>query len=280
MSIIFIGIMITLIVIFYYSHKEYFGNYTLETQDDINMYNIISDDDTSYFTKFFYDVNVFTNIINNNKLTIPNNKKNKILFVTFENRKKEYIDIHNQNISMYSTKWGHTYKFITNCDHNVYWCKIKIVLDELSNGDYDYVIWLDSDTVIKKHNIDISNILNQYNSDIFVGSDNNKIFNLINAGVFIIKNSDIGKQFLQDCINSVKNICFNKDGSLKGIWAASCYEQGQMNLIIANKYVKHTTILPNDYILNSSKCNDNTLIMHLYGGSDDARKECLATFNQ
>ena len=271
-------ILTTIIVsMLYYSTTEYFGSYKLENQDDIMIHNKIAEDDTYYFTKFFYDGHIFSSLRENNKLKTPISKKNKLLFVTFENRQKEYIDIHNENISNYTKKWGYSYKFIKECSSNVYWCKIEIVLNELLNGDYDYVIWLDSDTAIKNNQIDIGSILNQYHSDIFVGSDNNKQFNLINAGVFIIKNTDIGKQFLSDCLNGVNKICFNKDKSLKGIWAASCYEQGQMNLLIANKYLKNTTILPNKYILNSATCNDNVFIMHLYRGSDNARKKCLLT---
>ena len=50
---------------------------------------------------------------------------------------------------------------------------------------------------------------------------------------FIIKNTKIGINFLEDCIKEINYKCINKtDGSLKGNWAASCYEQGIMNILI------------------------------------------------
>lgn len=270
---------IIIILLFSVTNEEFFNN-SSESPDNVSVYSTIVNDDSAYYSKFYYNTDIFNKLIDNNKLTKPINKSNKFLFVTFENRNKEYVDIHNKNIMDYTKKWRYDYKFINHCDYNPYWCKIKIVLNELVNSNYDYVVWLDSDTSIKKHNVDINDIVNIYDSHIFVGSDNNKIFGLINAGVFIIKKSNIGINFLKDCLKNVKKICFNKNGSLKGLWAASCYEQGQMNLNIADKYLKYTTVLPNEYILNMGKCDDQTFIMHLYGGSDEARKECLSEITQ
>ena len=73
---------------------------------------------------------------------------------------------------------------------------------------------------------------------------------LTNAGVFAVKNSEIGKNFLVDCINSFNIKCKKPNGELKGTWAATCYEQGIMNILIADKYYKNTTVLTNDIIFN------------------------------
>ena len=127
-------------------------------------------------------------------------KKNKILFITYDNRyQEEYVIIHNYNINKYAEKYDYEYKFYNRCNQNVYWCKIFMVLEALEKNIYDYVIWLDSDTIIKNFDIDIGNILNMFSSDIFIGSDNNSRYNIINSGVFVIKNSEKGKQFLNDC---------------------------------------------------------------------------------
>jgi hypothetical protein len=131
-------------------------------------------------------------------------------------------------------------------------------------------MWLDSDTYIKNMNINLSKILNQYSSDIFIGSDNNKYNDLINAGVFIIKNSKIGKNFLEECISSLHYSCINSDGTLNGRWAGFCYEQGIMNLLIVDKYRKYTTILSNNLIFNNRECNDAVFIMHLHGQKTDS----------
>jgi hypothetical protein len=138
---------------------------------------------------------------------------------------------------------------------------------------------MDSDTIIKNFNIDIGKILNKYSSDIFIGSDNNTLFDITNAGVFIIKNSDIGINFLYDCIDYVSDKCLNNDGTLKGMWAASCYEQGVMNLLIVDKYYNYTTILTNDLIFNYNVCSDEVFIMHLYASSSNYRVRCFHSNN-
>lgn len=240
---------------------------------------IILANDYYYFEKFSQK-KIISKLINNNKRLKPIYKKNKILFITYDNRyKEEYVLIHNYNIKKYTEKYDYEYKFYNKCNDNVYWCKIFMVLDAIKKNEYDYVIWLDSDTVIKNFDIDIGNILNKFSSDIFIGSDNNNNYDITNAGVFIVANTKDGINFLTDCINYVSDKCLNNDGSLKGIWAASCYEQGVMNILIADKYSTNTTILTNDIIFNYNVCSDNVFIMHLYASSSNYRKRCFYSKN-
>lgn len=277
-SLVIIVIVVIILLLIYYQNesKKNTLNKNDEKFEDINLiHRQISNDDSKYFSKFISSNQIFSKLIDKNLLDKPIKKKNKILFITFDNRKAEYINIHNNNLQKYANKFNYFYKFLTECRHNVYWCKIQLVLEELLTNNYDYVIWLDSDTVIKNMDIDIGEILNKYNSDIFVGSDNMIKFDLVNAGIFVIKNSVSGIEFLKDCIGNVKHICFNDDGSLKGIWAGTCYEQGQMNIMIADKYYNKTTVLPNNIFLNYSQCVDNTFIMHLYASNDHKRKACF-----
>ena len=235
--------------------------------------------DNSYFEKFSQKY-VISKLLNNNLLSKPVNKQNKILFISYDDRyNEEYIQIHNNNINAYANKWNYQYKFYNRCIENVYWCKIYMVLNALLSNNYDYVCWLDSDTIIKNFNIDIGNIFNKYSSDVFIGSDNNPKYDLTNSGVFIIKNSIIGLNFLLDCINFVSEKCINIDGTLKGIWAASCYEQGVMNIMIVDKYSKYTTILNNDIIFNYNVCSDEVFIMHLYASPSTRRVKCFNSKN-
>lgn len=150
-----------------------------------------------------------------------------------------------------------------------------MVLEALETNKYNYVVWLDSDTIIKNFNIDIGDIFNLFSSDIFVGSDNHSKYGIINAGVFAIANTEIGTTFLFDCINSINIDCANSDGTLKGKWAASCYEQGVMNILIHDKYYLNTTVLTNHIIFNYSVCSDDVFIMHLYGSTPESRVKCF-----
>ncbi len=274
-NIILLIIFIILIkIVIDYNCYIYIENYG---KDEKNLY--ILQKDVKYYDKFSKS-NILSKLINNNFLQQPIIKKNKILFITYDNRYEEqYIKIHNYNITKYVEKFDYTYKFFNRCDKNVYWCKIYMVLDELKKNIYDYVIWLDSDTIIKNFNIDIGTILNSYSSDIFFGSDNNIRYDLINSGVFIIKNSTIGINFLENCINNMHHNCLDDNNNLRGKWAATCYEQGTMNLLVADKYSKNTTILSNDIIFNFNVCSDDVFIMHLYASPSQNRISCFQSNN-
>jgi hypothetical protein len=253
-------------------------DYNDDTFDNFNnnfAKSKIYNNDMNYYKKF-YNSKKMHSLTNNNKLSEKKNKKNNILFITFDNRETtDYVMIHNSNINDYVKKFSYEYKYLNYCDKNVYWCKIYLVLEALMTNNYDYVVWMDSDTVIKNFNIDIGDIFNMFSSDIFIGFDNHKKYGIINSGVFAISNSDIGKNFLSECINYVWDGCFNNNGTLKGKWAASCYEQGVMNILIDDKYYPYTTVLTNKVILNFDICNDDVFIMHLYASSSEKRVTCF-----
>jgi len=271
-TFLIIFLIIILIIISFINNYKLFIN--------LNNEHLILLNDIKYFNKFSKINNSLSKLVNNNKLNIPNQTKNKILFISYDNRYNEnYIMIHNDNILKYTQKYNYEYKYYEKCDKNTYWCKIYLLLKNLNNNLYDYIVWLDSDTIIKNFDIDLGNILNMYSSDIFIGSDNNNTFNLINSGVFIIKNSKIGINFLKDCIHNFNTICIDNNGKLKGIWAGTCYEQGVMNILIADKYSSFTTILTNDIIFNYNVCSDNVFIMHLYRSSSKNREKCFNSKN-
>lgn len=266
--------LIIICIIFIILLKIIFIN-NLETFIDNNINLKIMKEDYEYYNKFYKSKKI-NSLINNNKLNTSIKKKNKILFLTFDDREQQkYVKIHNSNINEYVKKYGYDYKYYNNCDKNVYWCKIYLVLEAIKTNKYNYVVWLDSDTIIKNFNIDIGDIFNMFSSDIFVGSDNNLNYGIINSGVFAIYNSEIGLNFLNDCINYINYDCFNYNGTLKGKWAGSCYEQGIMNLLIHDKYYSNTTILTNKIFFNYDVCSDDVFIMHLYASTPDSRVKCF-----
>lgn len=226
--------------------------------------------------RLYFLQNHFENTSEFPLLTVDNKNTSSILFITFDNRPYlKYVKIHNRNIRKYAKKWNYKYIYLDKCDHNTYWCKLYLVLKYLNSEKYDYVVWLDSDTVINNYDICFGDILDNYDKDIFVGHDNHPIFYLINAGVFAIKNTTIGKQFIIDCIDKHNSICLTKSGGLRGLWAGTCYEQGVMNLLITQKYNKNTMILPQNIIYNYGTCNNDVFIMHLYGASESEREKCF-----
>lgn len=76
----------------------------------------------------------------------------------------------------------------------VVYTKVKGIKDILSN--YDWVMWCDTDTLITNFNIRIESFLdNQYH---FVIA---KVFNGVNAGVLCVRNSELGKKYIEDMFN-------------------------------------------------------------------------------
>jgi hypothetical protein len=229
---------------------------------------------------FYYSYELDKNIITNN-VNINNEKINntKILIVSFDNRKNlEYIKIHNKNVNDYCKLWKNIeYEFVDVYDDNIYWYKLILVLEKLKSNKYDYVMWMDSDTIIVNPNLSLNKIINSYSSDIFIGHDKPfYYFNSLCSGVFIIKNSKIGINFIEDCINYYKNSkCKISNFKLNGIYAQMCYEQGVMNYFIYEKYLKYTTVLNSDIINNDYECYKNTFILHKYGSTEQELNNCF-----
>ena len=277
--LIIVLIFIILIMYIYINTYDFYKFISSEYKHILNDWKFVFNeyhlrfDDNTYFKELQLKHGY---LLNNNIVDKPSNTEHKIAIVTYESRNYDYIQKHNTNIQNYCDKWKYTYLFHDKCDYNVYWCKLYIVLDTLKSNKYDYVMWLDSDTIIKNNEISINSIVNKYKSDIFTTVDGISVYN---AGVFIIKNTKIGISYLTDCIAKYNSgVCYNPDNSgLKGNWAGVCYEQGTMNKLIFNKYYNYTTCLSaefvkNDYADSELKiCDLDVFILHLYGSSVESR---------
>lgn len=287
MNIIFCVVLIIMImIILIYQYNE-------------NILSVYYDDLVYYTNSFFYNdkkkfLTINYDMIQNMPLT-NQHYKIKLLIISCDDRKNiKYLEIHNKNIGEYSKKYNVDYKFITNnnLDNNIYWNKLYLIKNQLDNNFYDYIMWLDTDVIIINQNIDILNILYNYDSDIYIGSDNNiesKIHtdNILCAGVFIIKNSVIGKKFINECISfheNDKSICLSDKNILNGMYAGLCYEQGVMNYLIYNKYFLNTILLDNSIIMNTDTCvdNKNIFILHFYGNklgsTEEQRIKCFEKY--
>jgi hypothetical protein len=247
-----------------------------------NFYASLSKYENDYIL-LLNQTRVITQLTNNNILTKPIEKKNKILIITFDDRPNiDYIKIHNTNFSKYASKYMIDYKYEHlynyNLNTNPYWYKVYLVKYYLDTNIYDYVMWVDSDTLIKDFSIDLNELINSYSSDLYFCNDNLSL-QKINAGIFIIKNSKIGRQYISDCINNFCDKCINKgDTKLKGKWATVCYEQGIMNIVLIKNYLKYSTVFPLHTVLCSNngeyfKYFKKLFILHYYDSSTKERNE-------
>jgi hypothetical protein len=224
-----------------------------------------------------------------NKYTSVPSKKRKILFLTVEDRDEKYITLHDNSFKEYSESNGYSYIREYKCtpDISTYWCKIYRVKEYLEKNEYDYIVWVDSDTIITDQEKSIDDYISKYGEkDIFIGTEPYNIliknFVLYNAGIFIIKNSTVGKNFINDCILylSHKSRCIKKSKE-QGLWGGICYEQGVMNIYLKGKYSKYTYVDYKKQIFNNymgmyslftrrNKVNRG-LILHLPGQNSEKR---------
>jgi hypothetical protein len=280
MEIIYTIILIVLLLIIFYEQTKLEGftdKYSNLTEEE--KIKLIRENDAKLYV--LYRKANLSSLLNNNKKSIKQIStsvpKYKILFVTFEDRDEEYINLHDSNMKKYCDKWEYEYIRVKKNDTGIspYWYKVFVVNDFMKTNKYDYVFWLDSDTIINNFNIDLGeDILHKFDSDIFVASDNIQ-YDVVNAGVFIIRNSPIGKKFLEEWIDLYAPMCEKGKGSLKGVWAMSCYEQGNLNKLIIEKYGKNTTFLDGNIFQNNNSCFENVFLMHHYGGKPDKRAACF-----
>ena len=213
-----------------------------------------------------------------------NVNKKKILICSIETRKLKIVDIHNENVNKYAQKHNYKYIFVNDYKNNlelpVYWWKIQFILDMLNTNNYEYVLWLDSDAFFTDTEIPLESLIDMSpNSSIYIGTDWTVVsgfFKTYCAGVFMVKNDEIGKDFLKDCINAYINEkdC-KKDGkyNLSGAWAGKCYEQGVMNKLLNAKYKKNVFTIPYSFALNYSVISGNTVISHVFGDKENTYKQ-------
>lgn len=214
--------------------------------------------------------------------------KHKVTIVTLETRKmEELLSIHNESFMKYANYHGYKYIFVDKYESEkklpVYWQKIEILLDLLKDKNNDYVMWVDSDTLVAHPRVSLSIMLNESDSSIFIGKDEPYMDNnSFCAGVFIIKNNNVGINFLNDCINTYTNRsqCINnkQEYILVGEWAGECYEQGIMNELINSKYSNDVYNIPLHYVKNqgSDPYAFNSLIVHQFGD----KNICLKRFKE
>ncbi len=158
-----------------------------------------------------------------------------------------------------------------------YWAKV-FEIHRLMNEkqDIDYILWVDSDAFFVNFTKErLYNFLNKYQEYSFIGTpDIPPWTEKFNAGVFVIKNNDIGKAMVDKWITYYHKDVWNYNKSTDkwktdATWAGVEYEQGSFSTYILDdpKFSKKITLIPY-YYLNNHNCNDHqeeTLLVHLAG---------------
>lgn len=206
---------------------------------------------------------------------LKKNRKIRFVLVTIETRENNVIRVHNQNIQTYCDQYGYEYIFISHyqnpsLDLPVYWWKLQYIKDRMEAQDkkMDYILWLDSDTIIANYRRLEDIVGLAPSASIFIGKDffPDPQSQVYCSGVFMLKNNNVGKQFVDDCLNTyINNPKCKVSGkyTLEGDWAGECFEQGVMNNLLKNKYSFDVFELSPEYVLNGT-ANFSGFIVHIF----------------
>jgi hypothetical protein len=116
-----------------------------------------------------------------------------------------------------------------------HWAKLKILCELCQGTEYDFVVWLDADTMIMNHDIRLEDIIQNHmsvNSDFLLSRD---ISDHINTGVIMVRNTEYAIESL-DFIYKLQELRYRE-----------CQDQDALNRVYErniNKFKEKTTILP------------------------------------
>jgi hypothetical protein len=189
--------------------------------------------------------------------------KNETYWATLN--KKKYCDKYN---IFYRFYYGRASK------RHAQWDKIQCVLQNIL--EYDYVIWMDSDTIINNFDISFYDIIEQNKNfdaifcrDICYSDGVNHL--LINTGVMIFKNTPWCRQLLIDTWNGIDD--YEIDKLKKHSYDGFPHEQGIIcNILLKenpNKFIIHDPMLFNTH---PNISNDKTFIIHYMGSRENEKK--------
>lgn len=202
----------------------------------------------------------------------------KVVIITLEDRPlTELLDIHNRSVQQYADYHGYKYRFLSKFDSPlpVYWKKLHWMQQVMEENECDFVLWLDSDTMIPNPRVPLSTIVNhEPSASIYIAKDYPYLsISAFCAGIFLVRNNSIGREFVADCLESSVNNpkCLVDDKpALNGLWAGECYEQGVMNRLAKGQYQQHLCSVPQNLITNAPPqfTNFNAVIVHCPGNKD------------
>lgn len=135
------------------------------------------------------------------------------------------------------------------------WSKILAIQNVLNTNKYDWVWWIDIDSLIMNFNIKLESIIDDAYDVIFTHNAHSYISN----GSSFFKNSDISKQFLNDSYSLEKEYLKNIDVNIFD------HEQQSMRLLVLNETIyKEKTKLIDERVCNSYCVTGNESVLSAY----------------
>jgi hypothetical protein len=262
---------------------------------------------SSYVTYIIYDkdncITEFREKLKKFDKTSEVNKNVKILLVTYDDRHEEYQDYSKAINERYCKKFNIDIKDYSDSKKYdklpPWWRKVFIVQDAINdNPQYDYVLWMDKDAAFSVQT-DIRKLIDD---SFFIISRDPWLFILrpwaqeyyINAGVFMVKNDENGKNLLDEWITGYKESewCHKSQNKCDlhfyagsgwrttSKWAGDTYEQGYLRKVLTKRQGKGIKIYPSHVLTNfSNDSKDYVLVTHLLGYKNKLRKGIFKEIN-
>ena len=217
---------------------------------------------------------------------VPDIQPESVFIRSFETRPlKNIIRMHRDNVGAYASQQGYNYAFTTEKPHfeptlPINWVKLQLAQHIFRTEPMARVfVWIDVNALVVHNHITVNDIIRESpSSSIYIGKDSpNRKKDPLCAGIFFIRNTSVGRQFVDDCLTQyMQNTkCMNSSGehTVTGAYAGECYEQGVMNqLCKSDMYKDHVYILDRSAVTNHITINPNSWISHIYIGKPETEE--------
>ena len=227
------------------------------------VWAIVLREDLGYF------IDLTLEKFNNVHVDINKSSFNSKKFVIYsaDNRDDEYIKVHKEAWENYCKIHGYTFIFDNPCSEvPVYYCKFKKILELMEKYNFDYFIWVDSDTIPTKkfQNFNLESMIEQVGEDADVITTY-YVFDIYKALVgsfYVFKNSDNARVILQKCLDYIDHSKWESRFKAKTRYAGKQFEEAAMFYTTKqNPQVNHKRI-KGKFITNGYLCNDQYFIIH------------------
>jgi hypothetical protein len=184
------------------------------------------------------------------------------------------------NKKKYCEKYGIDYRFFYGraSERHAQWDKIQCLIQTLP--EYDYVVWMDSDTVFNNFDKSLSDLIknNQQYDSLFCSDvcyTEGVTHLMVNTGVMVFKNTDWSSNLLNKVWNSVKDYSIHKLD--KHSYDGFPHEQGKMCEELTRENTDKFKIFPStEFNTHPNTSNNETFVIH-YMGSRQSESH-LSTF--
>lgn len=183
---------------------------------------------------------------------VISNQNYKIAVVSLHIGEADYVKLTKNNLEIYCKKHNYDlYYFndIVNESQTVMWQKQNAVKKILDLNQHDAVVWIDSDIVITDMDKPLKDFINiDPSKDIYLSRDipmnlayrfyiGSGLLPYINSGIFIVKNSSVGREFMNDVLAGYDR--YNRYFAYNRF-----HEQSIMQHLYFEKYNSYTLVLP------------------------------------